>query len=43
MGYTWDRSARLYKIRQPVPGTNARPMEECDDADDYEDEDEEGE
>lgn len=40
MGYTWDHTARLYKIRKPVPGTNDRPMEEYD-AD--EDEDEDGE
>lgn len=39
MGYTWDRAARLYKTRQPVPGTNDRLVEECeDDDDDYEDE-----
>lgn len=46
MGYTWDRSARLYKTRQPVPGTNARPMEDIeddDDDDDDNDEEEEGE
>lgn len=42
IGYTWDRSARLYKTRQPVPDTNARPVEgiEDDDDDDNNDDDE---
>ena len=39
MGYTWDRSARIYKTRQLVPVTNARPMEDIED-DDYDDEEE---
>lgn len=47
MGYTWDHSTRLYKTRQPVPGTNAWPVEDIDDDDDDndddDDEDEEGE
>lgn len=51
MGYTWDRSARVYKTRQPVPGTNAWYVEDIeeeddddeDDDDDDDDEDEEGE
>lgn len=38
MGYTWDRSARVYKTRQPILGTNARLVEDIED-----DEDEEGE
>ena len=36
MGYTWDLTLRLYKTRKPVPGTNARPVEEYDDDDDDE-------
>ncbi|KAI5418039.1 hypothetical protein KIW84_042615 [Lathyrus oleraceus] len=42
MGYTWDRTRQLYKTHKPVPGTNARPVEEYDDDDD-DDEDEDGE
>ncbi|KAI5433687.1 hypothetical protein KIW84_020816 [Lathyrus oleraceus] len=36
-------TARLYKTRQPVPDTNARPMEECDDDDDGDDDDDDDE
>ena len=43
MVYTWDRSAQIYKTRQPVPGTNARPVEDIEDDDDEDEEDEEEE
>lgn len=43
MGYTWDRTTRLYKTRKPVPGTNARPVEEYDEEEEEEDEDDEDE
>lgn len=41
MGYTWDRTTRLYKTRKPVPDSNTRHLE--DDYDDEDDDDEEDE
>lgn len=38
MGYTWDRSAIIYKTRQLVPVTNVRLAEDIEDDDDDDDE-----
>ena len=34
MGYTWDRTTRLYKTRKPVPGSNTRHLEDDNDDED---------
>lgn len=39
MGYTWDRTTRLYETRKPVPGSNTRHLEDDHDEDDEDDDD----